>query len=1077
MSKVKTKYLYLPFVLLTLIGLLYLAFTSNIFSQKNSGLSTYIAFGNHKLEMTPISNQLSLKVNEMDWADLDSYTFAAINNERKPNSFIKRLDVFVENELHHGIFKTSTIDSDFWESIHSKFGDSSTLYLKITAATGRQYAAVVSDAPQQKINAEQLMLSSFYDFESLSITNEFMNVDFEKEFSLLSLKTPQEATSVPVTYISNETVQENLDCTVDFATRSQDSLHLLIKSGHGNIRKMRFAAEDSVELKSLLAEHVEETTIYFCDGSPSADNRKLGVLVISDQKNMIATQPNLLQKLVGISMNNVHSSRFYFNPANIDFVWGDIEMRLTKNKEGNYHAKKRIAKSKWENSFHSLPNLMMGKTLNMDSLSFDFSIASQDKDTMNKVRVENVESNQLGETIKLNMSDTLLSTDKSKSIIRLDDIQNEGIDHAKISLELEIYDDSPRAKEKKYQIHWGTVDTTLTLKEKKKFFTETLAMSIGQFNQLLPKEPVLTSSTKGVVDAFVFELVHERNGKKLQTKLIETSIKDTKVFSKSMEGFKLKNDITVGDSFSLSNFSGEELPKHETLQLKILINSDRLAEEKIDVSNVFLNWGSSILKTTPLLDNSRKKKVQDQIVERKNLWKILNQPAMLNRFGVKEEIVSAEWFINEDIYTKQKCNSEWKDCFANYIKQAKPGDFVSLFLRTKNGNGAICQFYLDKIQEEDIIGFGNTEFDSLLFKYAKQTYRSETKPKYDYNFVWGDTEFELELKGNPRVFGGQHKIKQRELEALLDDKISIVSSDGEVISIDHAYVYITNILRRNQPWNGKWTSYDFDCKHLDCTLNFEDAQELLGELENEVHSLRVFVDKHVSSEEFVKVSFIDFIIENESNAWMPKEWVSSNVDTDIFEFQFVYQEKEKTLVKLDKQNEKYQWIVDKYENDPAVEIVNIPSFKTIQRAIYTKNDKGANKEIRRTEVLSKDYTNAYTLNDYHSVKASKPKLFWKGYQSLYGGQSYCKDDFICADGELTLQIGDDVVPILRGDLIILPEDGPGYKFIFDDIDSMEIISILKDIPPKTNLFFENIIIPDDKGARVRLPLKFAYHLE
>lgn len=1072
----QSKYLYLPFVLFAILGFHQFVFKSDFFFKKVSAQANYVSFGSQKLTLNPTKKHLELPVNEVDWSELSSTSAFYIQNELKSSNFIERLDVLVENESSHAIFTSSVIDYEFWNSIYSKFGKHATLYLKITDTSGKIYALILSKFPSDGLYSEQLMQSSFYDFTSLSIINKERRSNFSKEFPLLTLKSVQERGPIPVTYISNESVQENLDCTIDFAFRSQDSLQVLIKSGHGNIHKMSFAPSENIKLRSLLAQHVEETTIYICDGSPKAKSRKLGALVISDRKKMLAVQPTLLTSLAGMSVNDLVGSHLYFRPANIDFVWGDIELRLTKNKEGNYHAKKRIAKSEWESSIHGSPNLMMGQTLNMDSLSFDFSIASQHKDTVNEVRVENVHSEDFTNTIKINLPDTL--TDRNtKSFIRLSHIQNEGIDNGKISLELEIYDDSPRIKEKKYQLHWGYVDTTLTQKDKRKIFTETLAMSVGQISQLLTKEPVLTSSLKGVVDAFAFELVHVRKSKTLQKKRIETNIKDTKVFFNSVQDFSLDNEIEVGDSFRLQAFSGEEIPKQEILQLDIVIDNDKLAKESIDDSNVFLNWGSAILKTTPLIDNSRKKKVQDQIIERKNLWKIINKPAMLNRFGIKEAIVSAEWFINEDIYTKQKCKTEWKDCFGDYISKAKSGDFVSLFLRTKNGNGAICQFYLDRIKEEDIIGFGNTEFDSLLFKYAKQTYRSDTNPRYDYDFVWGDSEFTLELKGNPRVFGGAFKVNQKVLEDLLNEKIYINSSDGEVIDIKHAYLYITPVKNRNKKWRGKWISYDFDCENLDCALKNEDVQKLLKEFEEEVYSLRVFVDQHSQSEEFVKVSFIDFIIENESHSWVPKEWVSSNINTDIFEFQFVYQEKEKTLVKLDKQNEKYKWIVDKYENDPAVELINIPTFKTIQRAIYTKNDKGSNKGIRRTEVLSKDYTNAYTLNDYHDLKGGKARLIWKGYQSLYGGQSYCKDDFICADGELQLHIGDDVVPILRGDLIVLPEEGPGYKFIFDDINSMEIVSILKDIPAKTNLFFENIIIPDDKGERVRLPLKFAYHLE
>ena len=128
-------------------------------------------------------------------------------------------------------------------------------------------------------------------------------------------------------------------------------------------------------------------------------------------------------------------------------------------------------------------------------------------------------------------------------------------------------------------------------------------------------------------------------------------------------------------------------------------------------------------------------------------------------------------------------------------------------------------------------------------------------------------------------------------------------------------------------------------------------------------------------------------------------------------------------------------------------------------------------------MLSKNYTNAYTLYDYHDLASNPVQFYWKGYKAQYEGQTYCKEDFICGNEDLELKIGDKDVPILRGDLVILPESGPGYKIIFDDINSTEIVAILADLPNQTNLFFENIIVPNKKGDEVRLPLKFAFHLE
>jgi len=1021
----------------------------DFFSKKGSKLESYASFGTQKVPLNEVKSQLRIPITEVDWFAWDALKTLRIDGEFHSTD-IKSLEVFGENEKDQARFITNAVDQKFWQSIEDRLGVNASLYLKLEDINGNYFCAAVTNPIQRSVFARRFIQSNFFEFKILSLEKTIKEEKFTTTLNEIELKSNSLNKKVPSIFVSNETVQENLEKYLRFSNRTQDTLNILIKSGQGNIRK---------------------------EGNPAKEDRKFATLVVSDDKKLLAVQESLLSKLVGISLPQLSYDQLSYSPADIDFVWGDIQFSLTKNELGHYYARERIPKSRWVKAVHSMPNLRMGKSLNLDSLSFDFSMSTEyHKDTVSKVSVTNVHSDMLEAELYANLQDSLLSEKSTKSIIKLEDIQSEKISNS-ISLELEIYDDSPKIKEKKYQFHWGKVDTTLTQKDSKKLFTESIDLSVSEFNDLFKKEPVLTSSAKGVVYNFNFELLHRRDQSTLQTKIIRSAIKDANVFTQSIKDLDWKNKFEAGDQIIFKKFLGKEIPRQDVLILKILINDEK-PKDSIDDSNVFLNWGSSILKTTPLLENSRKKKIQDQIIVRSTLLDIINKPAMLNRFGTTEGIVSAEWFINEDIYTTQKCGEGWEKCFSSYIEKAKSGDFVSLFMRTNKGNGAICQFYLDQIKNEDILGFGNTEFDSLLFKYAKPAYQSEAKPKYDYDFVWGNSAFTLDLKGSPRVYGGEFKISQQELEAFLDEKITINSSDGEVISIESAYLYITQVTSRVQKvGRSKWKGYDFDCENLDCVMNFEDAQELLKELKQEVRSLRVAVTEHAQSEEFVKVSFIDFIIENDSYAWKPKDWVSSRVDTDVFEFQFVYQEKEKTLVKLDKNNEKYKWIVDKYKDDPAVEILDMPTFKTVQRAIYTKNDKGANKRIRTTEVLSKDYTNAYTLSDYHQLEGNKVKLYWKGYQSLYGGQTYCKDDFICADGELQLQIGEETVPILRGDLVVLPEDGSGYKFIFDDVNSMEIISVLKEIPAQTNLFFENIIIPNAKGERVRLPLKFAYHLE
>ena len=1040
-----------------------------------------VFFGENSFPIDELRSHSSIKIFSSNWQNFKSKPIKLIRRVGNEEIVIESIEIFAENEANFALFRFENLTQINWKNIASKMGLGSSLYLKVVDHTAKEYIIGFKNDKSESLHLSNLLESTFIKKNNIRLVCDFKVNELGGDSLDMATagKTYTTSERILPQYITNESYFKCRGQNLIIEDLKKDKVEILIKSSNGSLRKLSYDYDEDIKYDDLLQDHIDETTIYFTIGTPTSNSHRSGMLVISDERNVLAIQPSVLFEVLGISYDNVKISALTYYAADMDFVWGDIKLTLTKNAEGKYFSKQRVSKSKWRHSHLKAPDIFLGKNLHLDSLSFNMSIASEHIDTMNKIMIENIKQEDFNHTLRLNLPDTMstLGDSKYNSVIKLDG--NQEADRAtNFSIELQLFDDAPHRKEKKYQFHWGSIDTTLYAKKKKNIYSESIELSLREVKNLLLKEPVLTSSQAGVLGAFTYQLIQNRAGKELQNIKVESNIRDAKLFAKTVSRFMVADNVLFGDQISLCGFQGKDIGIKDKIIVNLMINqADEGAETaSVEESNTFLDWGKHKLKVTQLGNNSRKKNIKDQVVERESILKGTEQKVLLNRLGKKLKIVAAEWVINDILFSSKDCDKAgWKSCFSEQISKSRSGDFVSLFMRTSDGSGLVCQFYLDRISSEEYLSFGNSQFDSLLFKYAVTTTSKISSPQYNYSFVWGSTQVPLELRGNPRIYGGTHTIKQSVLEELLNDKIHILSSDGEVISVQNAYLIIRR-LQNDKP-KKKWSTYDFDCAYLDCALNVIEAKKILTELQDAVYSIRVFVDQHNQTEEFVKVSFIDFIIENESNAWVPQYWISKPQDNEVFDFQFAYQEKEKTLVKLDKTNSKYQWIIEKYQNDPTVEVLDMPGFKTLQRAIYTKYDWGNNESIRTTEVLSKDYTNAYTLYEFYDVASTDVKLYWKGYEASYGPQTYCRDDFICADGTLDLKLGDQSVRIVRGDLVVLPESGPGYKFVFDDINTMEIVTALKNIPFHTNIFFEHLLIENDQGEKLRLPMKFAFHLE
>ena len=401
-------------------------FFENSFFDQKSG-SNSLSFGSAQLTLSPQESKKGAYLSSLKWYNFDGISSVnLLSHQNYKAQFIDKLEVFVENEHSFAVFSTSNPDQSFWSSIKSRFGAHSTLYIKATDNLDEVYHAVVSDTKDAQIFKSYFLQEDFFNAKTIRLNSSTYKKPsaFLKAVDLSKLKSHSNFEIIQPNYLTNEEAQFAFEQYIDIDTESTDSLEVLIKSENGALHKLQFASDEKIKLKSLMQDHVESSTIYICKGAINDNERRLAILTISDENRISAVHPELLKNHIGIDINNVAFESMVYTPANLDFVWGDMQMRFTKNESGKYFAKKRIAKSEWKKFKHSIPNLLMGNNLSMDSLSYDLTIAIEHKDTMNKVWFENVQSDTLVGNIENSLKNTAWDQDRknSKSIIKLEDI-------------------------------------------------------------------------------------------------------------------------------------------------------------------------------------------------------------------------------------------------------------------------------------------------------------------------------------------------------------------------------------------------------------------------------------------------------------------------------------------------------------------------------------------------------------------------------------------------------------------------------------------------------------------------------
>lgn len=367
----------------------------------------------------------------------------------------------------------------------------------------------------------------------------------------------------------------------------------------------------------------------------------------------------------------------------------------------------------------------------------------------------------------------------------------------------------------------------------------------------------------------------------------------------------------------------------------------------------------------------------------------------------------------------------------------------------------------------------------------KPTYKAEDR---QYKAYWGALELPVVNEPLPPNKAKQFVISR---DSLVENfyKQMYFTKGGKRMKLDLIAVVIYNST-------GGTSMYHFNDED-DFTVEEGWVGERIMEfVEYGAHfSLRGFVDN-------VPINSVAFRVEKANDAYHQpvyfKPFFGSEIDT--FGFQLYRSVGRKTIVRLDTTAASTTSIYDMYKDKTdKYEILHIPKFKTVRRYYSDTEKLWPSNDFSRLTFLEKTKDLPLEMEqfpEFFDVKDKTIYLEWGTEKSpnikieLNHRQRkvwrFIPPDSLSVEAhqELVnrisqtdpyLMVGDEKYTLARFDCWMTSEDGADVRLVTETIRHPEISNILKNIPKRSSVFFDNLLIKNKDGELVWFPMSFVFN--
>lgn len=368
------------------------------------------------------------------------------------------------------------------------------------------------------------------------------------------------------------------------------------------------------------------------------------------------------------------------------------------------------------------------------------------------------------------------------------------------------------------------------------------------------------------------------------------------------------------------------------------------------------------------------------------------------------------------------------------------------------------------------------------------------KPTYEaadrsYEAHWGDLDFPVVNDPLPGNKVKQFTISKDSFLANFYKPLSFTKG-GKPMSLDVIAIVVYNRV------NGQPSMYHFYERS-----NFSVDTTRIG------NTLQQYVEMgaHISIRGFrenIPINSVAFRIHDPEGEYHPPAYFKSInfIEKEVFSFQLYTAMGRKTLVRLDTTAEEAQNVYKIYRDKPdSYEVLHIPGFKTVRRSLKDEEKLWPSDDFIRVNLLDKTklwpkdlqyYPEYYEFEDKviqlnwdnlktPSIREKKEENWNWRYGPKWEGWPKKEElfEFLSAarSHPLKLIIDKELWTPVRFDCWITSEDGEDYRFLTEDIRHPEINKVLENLPRRSSIYIDNLLVENKDGEVKWFPVPFAFH--
>ncbi|GEM_PF-3894532 len=315
-------------------------------------------------------------------------------------------------------------------------------------------------------------------------------------------------------------------------------------------------------------------------------------------------------------------------------------------------------------------------------------------------------------------------------------------------------------------------------------------------------------------------------------------------------------------------------------------------------------------------------------------------------------------------------------------------------------------------------------------------------------------------------FNGRVELYKEEALSAISGTISIYNNGTPVLGKRLVLYYMPN--KRDQ-------SQGLISYTLDLDKDSKIPQEILNSIKDKLDVSDNITFQTVGEANGFAINSAALYIKDPNQPFKAPIFPQFNNDSEIFSWQLVGNLK-KSLLKADTTVAANKSLVAIYKNKSKYDILHIPGYTTKQRYIKAGEDFWPADDVSSTINLSKLKTQPiYMYSEIAVAQEYSVSASWGSMNAAPISQNHSVQVWKENYGKpFNINVPSTAITLEQCELIIVPDRGEVFRVIAQKWDDPKLLDIFSKIEDRTTIYFQNILVKNDKGLVVHLPMVFGF---